>query len=203
MIARVGTVLAKKGRIRMRTLLRIFDKAVYAVIFLCIAGFVALSFAQVFCRFILNDSLVWSEELCRYLFVWMVFLGAGVGVLYRKHITIDIVPNLVTGPARKYYLLALDLLVIAFTVYLIRYGYVFAEKAMRQRSPAMQIPLGYVYAGILVGGAVMLINAFRAMFAAFFEVPAAESEPAAAPEMSQDEFNRLLGMEKGGEDRHA
>ncbi len=179
----------------MKTVLRVFDKAVYAVIFLCIAGFVSLAFLQVFCRFVLNDSLTWSEEMCRYLFVWMVFLGTGVGLLHRRHITIDIVPNMIPKAGRKYYNAAIDILILAFTVYLMRYGYIFAMRGMRQGSPAMQLPLGYIYLGIVLGGAVMFVNTIRVMLAEFLAVPPAEPEEAPQPEMTQEEFNRILGLE--------
>ncbi len=183
--------------------LKVFDKAIYTIIFLCIAGFVTLAFLQVFCRFILNDSLTWSEELCRYLFVWMVFLGAGVGILHKRHIIIDIVPNLIPGSARKYYDVAINVLILAFTVLLMRYGLVFAQRGMRQNSPAMQIPLGYVYGGIILGGAVMFINTVRVTLAGFLEGVKPEPEPEPQLEMSQEEFNKLLGIETGKESDNA
>lgn len=179
----------------MKLALKMFDKAIYGIIFLCIAGFVTLAFLQVFCRFILNDSLTWSEEMCRYLFVWMVFLGAGVGVLHRRHIIIDIVPNMIPAGVKKYYNVAIGLLIIVFTLFLMRYGLVFAQRGMRQNSPAMQIPLGYIYGGIILGALVMLINTIRVTLADFMEGVGAEPEPEAVPEMSQEEFNKLLGIE--------
>ena len=180
----------------MKLVFRVFDRTVQILMFLCIAGFVAAAFAQVVCRFGLNDSLTWSEEFCRYLFVWMVFLGAGIGILHRRHVTIDIVPNLIPEKGKKIYGFAIDLLIAVFSVMLMYYGYRFAEKGMRQNSPAMQIPLGYVYSGVVLGGAVMLINTLRVMAADLFAVPvAAAPEPEPEPEMTQDEFNRLLGIE--------
>lgn len=68
----------------MRKLLRWFDLVIDFLMIGCSIGFVTLAFAQVVCRFLLNSSLTWSEELCRYLFVEMVFLGAGVCILEKK-----------------------------------------------------------------------------------------------------------------------
>lgn len=181
----------------MKTILRLFDNAILAIIFLCILGFVVFAFLQVTSRFAFNFSIAWTEELCRYLFVWMVFLGAGVGVLRRKHIAVDIVPNLIPTRMRKYYNVFLDLLIVVFCILLIRYGAAFSAKAMQQRSPAMQIPLGYIYYGIIAGGAVMLINAIRSMLSSFLALPTVETGAELQPEMSQEEFNRLLGLETG------
>ena len=182
----------------MKTVFRWFDRAVYFVMFLCIAGFVAIAFVQVISRFMLNHSLYWSEEMCRYMFVWMVFLASGIGLLHRRHITIDVVPNLVPKSVKKYYNALIDLLIIAFSILIICYGYGFAQRGMRQGSPAMQIPLGYIYYGIVVGGAVMLINCLRAMLGDLFALPVdPEPEEKIEPEMTQEEFNRLLGIETG------
>lgn len=180
----------------MRTAFRAFDRVVQIMIFLCIAGFVTVSFSQVFCRFILNNSIAWAEEMCRYLFVWMVFLGAGIGILHRRHILIDIVPNMIPEGIKKYYTAATDMLILAFTVLLMYYGWIFTQRGMRQFSPAMQIPLGYVYSGIIIGGAVMSINTLRVLLAGLFAAPV-ESEPEAAPkpEITQEAFNKLLGIE--------
>lgn len=187
----------------MKIILRIFDRAILSVVFLCIFGFVVFAFLQVLSRFAFNFSIAWTEEVCRYLFVWMVFLGAGVGVLQRKHIAVDIVPNLLPKGARRYYDVFLDLLIIVFCYLLIRYGAVFASKAMQQRSPAMQIPLGYVYYGIIAGGVVMIVNAVRSLLSSFITLPPPETEPEAQLEMSQEEFNKLLGMETAKEEKHA
>ena len=89
----------------MKKFFRGFDLVIDVLMILCSVGFVTLAFAQVVCRFVLNSSLTWSEELCRYLFVEMVFLGAGVCVLEKKHASVDIIVNLLPAGARKYCLL--------------------------------------------------------------------------------------------------
>ena len=184
-----------KGFYGMKTFFRWFDRSIYALMFLCIAGFVVISFLQVIFRFVLNDSLYWSEEISRYLFVWMVFLGSGVALLHRRHITIDLIPNLIPKKGRKIYNLCIDALVIAFAGFIVFYGYRFAVRGMRQGSPAVQIPLGYIYYGIVVGGVIMIINCLRAALADLLAVPVAEPEPKVEFEMSREEFNQILGLE--------
>ena len=46
---------------------------------------------QVFCRYVLNHSLFWSEELARYLLVWLTFLGASVAYYRNVHPGIDVI----------------------------------------------------------------------------------------------------------------
>ena len=148
----------------MRKLLRGFDLVIDFLMIGCSIGFVTLAFAQVVCRFLLNSSLTWSEELCRYLVVEMVFLGAGVCILEKKHASVDIVVNLIPKGIRKYYQAFLDILVIITGGLIGIYGFKFACGAVGQTSPALRLPYQYVYMGIAVGGVVLIVDGIRAMY---------------------------------------
>ena len=54
-----------------------------------LAATVALTFAQVVLRFVFSDPRAWVEEVGRYLFVWITFLGAAVAVAHDAHIRVD------------------------------------------------------------------------------------------------------------------
>ena len=51
----------------------------------------AIIVAQVFFRYVLNNSLSWSEELARYLFIWTIYIGISYGVKMDKHVAVDAV----------------------------------------------------------------------------------------------------------------
>lgn len=148
----------------MNKCFRIFDLAIDLLMVLCSVGFVVLAFAQVVCRFVLNSSLSWSEELCRYLFVEMVFLGAGVCILEKKHACVDILVNALSGGVKKYYQAVLDLVVVVTGVLLTVFGYKFAAGAVGQTSPALKIPYVYIYSGIVLGGMVFTVDAMRNLY---------------------------------------
>ena len=76
------------------------DRAVNWCLALLMAAMVAVISAQVWCRFVLNDPLAWSEEAGRYLFVWISFMGAAAGVRYQAHLGIDLLQKFL--PARPY-----------------------------------------------------------------------------------------------------
>ena len=124
----------------MKKFFRGFDLVIDVLMILCSVGFVTLAFAQVVCRFVLNSSLTWSEELCRYLFVEMVFLGAGVCVLEKKHASVDIIVNLLPAGARKYYQSVLDFLVVVTGTLIMYFGFRFACGAVGQTCPYAWIP---------------------------------------------------------------
>ena len=58
---------------------------------LTIATTSVLTITQVFLRYVANSPLFWSEELTRYLIVWLTFLGASLGIRHRGHIAIELI----------------------------------------------------------------------------------------------------------------
>ncbi len=112
---------------------------------------------QVFSRYVLNHSLYWSEELARYLFIWLVFLSAAVVLRKDRHIQVTAVVDLLPAWLQKPVYFLGDLLMLAFV------GVVFVE-AIRLAgmvwtvwTAAMEIPWSLVYLGIILGMAAMLV----------------------------------------------
>ncbi len=113
---------------------------------------------QVFSRYVLNHSLYWSEELARYLFIWLVFLSAAIVLRKDRHIQVTAVVDLLPARLRKPIYFLGDLLMLAFV------GAVFVE-AIRLAglvwtvwTAAMEIPWSLVYLGIILGMAAMLVG---------------------------------------------
>jgi TRAP-type C4-dicarboxylate transport system permease small subunit len=70
-----------------------FDWAVEHALGVVFITFTLLSFGQVVARYVFGHPITWTEEICRYLFVWVVFVGAGVAERSRAHITLDYVTS--------------------------------------------------------------------------------------------------------------
>src|SRR6266566_2085230 len=68
----------------------LLDATVDGVCTISCMAIVLISFVAVVCRYVFNNSLTWSEELTRYMFIWVVFLGAAVSVRQRANIAIDL-----------------------------------------------------------------------------------------------------------------
>ncbi len=125
--------------------------------------------AQIFARFIVNSSLPWSDEACRYLFVVTVSLGAGVCVRDRNLIAVDLIPQKLKGKFRFYYVLVLNLLVMCMAYVLLVYGYNFARMNMKQLSSSMQIPMGLVYLVLSLSGLLIIVSTLRNIVYDFVE----------------------------------
>lgn len=137
--------------------MEILRKSIYHVTAALFLAILVLVGYAVFSRYILNDSSVWVEEVIRFSFIWMFFLGMGEVTRTGTHLALDIVPGLLKGRARK----ALDVFVeianIAFLAILVHYSWLVANANMAQKSPALLIPYGYVYMAIPVGSVIMIL----------------------------------------------
>lgn len=112
-----------------------------------------LIFVQVVMRKVFSNSLSWSEELARYLFIWLIYLGISYGAKIRKHIKIDAGLKLFPKKMRPYIVIAGDIFFFLFAVYIIYtgYQYVLMQAAYNKMSPALGIPYKFVYAAPMVG----------------------------------------------------
>lgn len=113
--------------------------------------------SQVTCRYVLKMALSWSEEMMRYLYVWMTMLGIGIGIRKKMFTAIDALLMFVekkSPAAVRVMKIIVALLQLFFFVFLLVYGAQYALKNMTQLSPAMRIPMGVAYCALPVGGLI-------------------------------------------------
>lgn len=118
---------------------------------LLMVGILVVMTLGVFFRYVLNDSLTWSEELSRYGLIYMTYLGCATAVRRGTHIRVDLADFLLPERPRRILGAVVDLLMLAFFVFLVVETYTIMDVLRTSRSTAMQIPIGYVYFGILLG----------------------------------------------------
>lgn len=123
------------------------------------AVMVAVIFLQVVMRQ-LDSSLSWSEELARYSFIWLVYIGISYGVKKDRHIKVDVALLLLKEKGQIILTIIANLLFMAFAIFVIRYGYDIASQLLSfgQKSPANQIPMGLVYMATPIGMGLTLIR---------------------------------------------
>lgn len=110
-------------------------------------------FIQVIMRYVFQNSLVWSEELSRYMFIWLIYFAVSYTARREKHIRIDAAINLYPKKLRPYIEILSELIVLGFSVFIAVTAVTVFHKITwsGQLSPAMRIPMQYVYAAPLVG----------------------------------------------------
>jgi TRAP-type C4-dicarboxylate transport system permease small subunit len=126
---------------------------------LLMLAIVVMNFLQVFFRYVLFDPLGWTEEAMRYSVVWMTFLVAGAVLWRGEQLSIDLFSGLLPAWLRRAQSILILLLVAAFCLLLVVYGWPQAVRNVRQLSPSAQIPMIVPYISVVVGGLLMLAKA--------------------------------------------
>jgi TRAP-type C4-dicarboxylate transport system permease small subunit len=117
-----------------------------------------LVFVNVVSRYALNFSIVWVEELTRYMMVWVGFLGSGLVLRYGAHIAVESVQDALAKPAARV-LRAVVAALLAVTFALMTWeGIRYVGFAWDQETPILNWPTGLVYAAIPIGSALMLVH---------------------------------------------
>jgi tripartite ATP-independent transporter DctM subunit len=130
---------------------------------LLIGAITVLVTVQVFARYVLNNTPPWSEELCRYLFIWVSFLGACVATRRAAHLGVDSLVSRLPAGAREMLRHAVTALIVAFAGLLVWQGVALVPAMASQRSPSMGMSLQYVFASIPIAGLIILGLQVRAL----------------------------------------
>lgn len=128
----------------------------YALVFLSVFT-VAIIFLQVVMRYVFGNSLTWSEELARYVFIWMIYLGVSYGVKTKKHLGVDAFSMLFKKKGQLIISMIANVSFLVFAICMAYYGLDIVLRVTRE-SAAMQLPLGWVYAAPFVGFALTTIR---------------------------------------------
>lgn len=127
------------------------------VLMTCIMGI------QIVSRYVFQNSLTWSEELVRYMFVWSAFLGIPFCIKHGLSIKVDQFRNLFPIPLQKA-LMYIDKIII-FVLFLVMFIYsclvVKASYLSGQTSPAMQIPMWIVQLSVCVSSLLSMIRSIQ------------------------------------------
>ncbi len=113
---------------------------------------------QVFYRYILNHSLFWSEELARYLLVWLTFIGATVAYRRNMHPGVDFLFKRLDRPNRLRVRRIIDWASLVFFFIMIWYGCSFAHFIRAQTTPALALPKWLIFAIIPISGAIFSLH---------------------------------------------
>ena len=125
---------------------------------------------QVFTRFILQDPSSFTEEFAGFLLIWIGILGSSYALYTRAHLGIDIITGKLTGKGKFISETGVWLTVIVFAFFVLVIGgirLVNLTLTLEQISPAMGIPMGYVYLVLPITGLLMiyfsLINIYHTL----------------------------------------
>jgi len=124
-----------------------------AVASLLFAGLTLVVSLQVFTRFVLHVPVIWSEEVARFLFFWVVLLGAAMSVKNRRHFVIDVTMGRSATWGRKgrfLFDIIPDLCVLGFSIVLLVQGIGYTRVGLLRTATNSQLNMALVYGAIPV-----------------------------------------------------
>jgi TRAP-type transport system small permease protein len=138
-------------------LLRALSQLVEGLLLVMMVVLCADVFLGVFSRYVIGRTFTWYDEIARLLFVWIVFLGAAVGVRRTAHFRLHLVIDRL-GPAGRRLAHAVGVLVlIGFGLVLIQQGWKLVELGQFQRTPVMGLSKQWIYASVPTGGILIIL----------------------------------------------
>ena len=134
----------------------IMDKVVdVLVVFLFLIIFASV-LLQIFLRYLLNFPLTWSEELSRYLFIMVCFLGWTLATRNKSHIKINFILDALPQKIRFTVKIFVQMLVLVFAAALVYLGSRMTYRSIDVPSITLFFGFAYIYAFVPISGAIIL-----------------------------------------------
>lgn len=141
----------------MKKMQRILSRMLRIVLTLLMGGLIVVVFAQVFFRSVLNFPLGGTEELARYLLIYITFLGGAYAIGDKSHMAIDFLLVKLPAGAQKVLLLLVQAILLAASAGILYYGARFAWLSRGTLTPALQQSIGWVYAALPIMGLLAIL----------------------------------------------
>ncbi|MBT8364739.1 MAG: TRAP transporter small permease [Deltaproteobacteria bacterium] len=136
---------------------RLLSRLVESMVILIAGLIVAIVTAEVTLRYLFSHSMIFTEELSRYLMVWIVFLGSALAIRDGSHIRIQILLNRLGPRMQQIVKLAAYALIIVFLIFITVEGLKILPRQLQQMCITIDISLFYFYLAIPVGSILMII----------------------------------------------
>lgn len=128
----------------------VVDKCFAVLACTSLLAIAAVVLLQVFARFMLPSSPVWTEELSRYLFIYLIVLSSGLVIRDDRHVRLELFQGLLTPRLKRAYVLVCHLLTTGFAAYLIPFSLQYAQIGQWQMSPILMIPMYWVFLSVTI-----------------------------------------------------
>lgn len=113
---------------------------------------------QVFYRYVLNDSLFWSEELMRYLMAWVAFLTAGMAYSRGELMGMRFIVEALPSPVQRVIDFISRILITIFLATVAWYGYQYAVRTSMDEAIALEFSLFWVHVSVAVGAVILIMH---------------------------------------------
>ena len=133
-----------------------FEKVLVVFIFVMILLVILL---QIVMRVVLNNPLMYTEELARFLYLWMIFLGLPAVTKAGTHLCLEIISQKIYGRKKAYFVIVTEIVSIAMFAFIFYHSFAYIDFSMANPAPALRIPMGIVYWVVPISMALGIIRA--------------------------------------------
>ena len=145
----------------MRRLIDAYTRLLNVLLGISVGVLIVPVTLQMIARFTtLIPPWIWTEELARFLFIWMVMLGAMVGVREGTHFDVDVWPELGARTNAALRLVSM-VFVLVFALVFVWYGVKFLQFGWNQTSELADLPMGWIFAAWPLTGLTWLVFGFE------------------------------------------
>lgn len=152
----------------MKKIFLVFSRLTNIILALCLATMSILIFGNVVLRYVFDSGITWSEEVSRFLFIWMTFLGAIVALKDNDHLGVDMLLQKLPLTGKRVVFIFSNLIVLIVLWLVLDGSWKLTLSSTSSTAPATGMPLSYIYGiGVVssIGMAlVVLLNIYRALF---------------------------------------
>lgn len=129
----------------MRKLIDAYHRLLNWLLVATVAVLIVPVSLQIFSRYTaLIPSYIWTEEMARFLFIWMIMLGAMIGIREGAHFDVDLWPKL-SAKANALLRIVSSVFVLVFALVFVWYGIRFVEFGWHQLSELAELPMYYIF----------------------------------------------------------
>ncbi len=143
------------------------DKGLEIILSLLLGLMVLNVLWQVASRYLLNNPSIFTDELARYLLIWIGLMGAAYASGKNMHVSIGLLRTKLNINQQKIQDKIISLLIIVFAVFVLIIGgsrLVYISFQLGQQSSSMQLPLGYVYLALPLSGLLICYYSLSDLF---------------------------------------
>ncbi|WP_067093768.1 TRAP transporter small permease [Marinomonas atlantica] len=161
------TTLTVKATSLLLAIRTVIDKCFAILASASLLAIAAVVLLQVISRFMLPTSPVWTEELSRYLFIYLIVLSSGLVIRDDRHVRLELFQGFLNPFWKRLYTVACHVLTAAFALYLIPFSMQYAQIGKWQMSPTLEMPMLWVFISVTI---FFYLTAFYSVLGAILEL---------------------------------
>lgn len=136
--------------------------AVNKIVALLLAVMAVLVFGNVIMRYFFHSGITWAEEVSRFAFIWLIFIGSIIALKDNMHLGVDTVVSKLSLKAKRILFIVNEIILLIILAMLLDGAYELTLLNRDQSSPAINLPYAYVYvSGVIMAVAMIGITTYK------------------------------------------